>query len=169
MKKDFSWEKIKLETKAVWAGETNLFPFGATQPPIVNSVAYNYEDLDEWMSVAKGLKDGHIYGRNTNPTVQILEEKIALLESAESATAFSSGMAAISNTLFANLNPGDRVIVGKDTYGGTSKIFLEFLPQFDIDIVFCDTTDISAFEQEMNSKCNLLYLETPTNPMMNII
>ena len=168
MKKDFSWKKIKSETKAVWAGETNLFPFGATQPPIVNSVAYKYKDLDEWMSVAKGLKDGHIYGRNTNPTVQILEEKIALLENAESATAFSSGMAAISNTLFANLNPGDRVIVGKDTYGGTSKIFLEFLPQFDIDIVFCDTTDISAFEKEINSKCNLLYLETPTNPTLKV-
>ena len=168
MKKDFTWKKIKSETKAVWAGETKSFPYNATQPPTINSVAYTYKNLDEWIAVAKGEKDGHIYGRNTNPTVQILEEKIALLEDAESATAFSSGMAAVSNTLFANLNPGDRVIVGKDTYGGTSKIFLEFLPQFDIDIAFCDTTDINAFEKEMNSKCNLLYLETPTNPTLKI-
>ena len=168
MKKDFTWKKIKSETKAVWAGETKSFPYRATQPPTINSVAYTYKNLDEWMAVAKGEKDGHIYGRNTNPTVQILEEKIALLEDAESATAFSSGMAAVSNTLFANLNPGDRVIVGKDTYGGTSKIFLEFLPQFDIDIAFCDTTDINTFEKEMNSKCNLLYLETPTNPTLKI-
>jgi len=168
MKKDILWKKIKSETKAVWAGEIDSFPYGATQVPMVGSVAYGYQDLDEWMSVASGEEDGHIYGRNTNPTVEILEEKIALLEDAESATAFSSGMAAISNTLFANLNPGDRVIVGKDTYGGTSKIFLEFLPQFDIEVSFCDTTDLDAFEQEINQKCNLLYLETPTNPTLKI-
>ena len=168
MKKDILWKKIKSETKTIWAGEVDSFPYGATQVPMVGSVAYGYKELDKWMSVASGEEDGHIYGRNTNPTVEILEQKIALLEDAESATAFSSGMAAISNTLFANLNPGDRVIVGKDTYGGTSKIFLEFLPQFDIEVSFCDTTDLDAFEQEINQKCNLLYLETPTNPTLKI-
>jgi cystathionine gamma-synthase len=168
MKKDILWKKIKSETKTIWAGEVDSFPYGATQVPMVGSVAYGYQELDKWMSVASGEEDGHIYGRNTNPTVEILEQKIALLEDAESATAFSSGMAAISNTLFANLNPGDRVIVGKDTYGGTSKIFLEFLPQFDIEVSFCDTTDLDAFEQEINQKCNLLYLETPTNPTLKI-
>ncbi len=168
MKKDILWKKIKSETKTIWAGEVDSFPYGATQVPMVGSVAYGYQELDKWMSVASGEEDGHIYGRNTNPTVDILEQKIALLEDAESATAFSSGMAAISNTLFANLNPGDRVIVGKDTYGGTSKIFLEFLPQFDIEVSFCDTTNLDAFEQEINQKCNLLYLETPTNPTLKI-
>ena len=168
MKKDILWKKIKSETKTIWAGEVDSFPYGATQVPMVGSVAYGYKELDKWMSVASGEEDGHIYGRNTNPTVDILEQKIALLEDAESATAFSSGMAAISNALFANLNPGDRVIVGKDTYGGTSKIFLEFLPQFDIEVSFCDTTDLDAFEQEINQKCNLLYLETPTNPTLKI-
>ena len=168
MKKEILWKKIKSETKTIWAGEIESFPYGSTQPPTINSVAYEYEDMDDWMAVAKGEKEGHIYGRNTNPTVQILEEKITLLEDAESATAFSSGMAAVSNTLFANLNSGDRVIVGKDTYGGTSKLFLEFLPQFDIDVTFCDTTDLKAFEQEMNNKCDLLYLETPTNPTLKI-
>jgi len=168
MKKDILWKKIKSETKTIWAGEVDSFPYGATQVPMVGSVAYGYQELDKWMSVASGEEDGHIYGRNTNPTVDILEQKIALLEDAESATAFSSGMAAISNALFANLNPGDRVIVGKDTYGGTSKIFLEFLPQFDIEVSFCDTTDLDAFEQEINQKCNLLYLETPTNPTLKI-
>ena len=168
MKKDILWKKIKSETKTIWAGEVDSFPYGATQVPMVGSVAYGYQELDKWMSVASGEEDGHIYGRNTNPTVEILEQKIALLEDAESATAFSSGMAAISNTLFANLNPGDRVIVGKDTYGGTSKIFLEFLPQFDIEVSFCDTTDLNTFEQEINQKCNLLYVETPTNPTLKI-
>jgi len=168
MKKDILWEKIKTETKAIWAGETEPFPFNATQAPTVNSVAFNYDDMDEWMSVAKGLRKGHIYGRNTNPTVEILEKKIAILEKAESATAFSSGMAAISNTLFALLKPKDRVIVGKDTYGGTSKIFMDYLPKFDIDVQFCDTTNTEEFKAEINKKCSLLYLETPTNPTLKL-
>ena len=168
MKKDILWEKIKTETKAIWAGETEPFPFNATQAPTVNSVAFNYDDMDEWMSVAKGLRKGHIYGRNTNPTVEILERKIAILEKAESATAFSSGMAAISNTLFALLKPKDRVIVGKDTYGGTSKIFMDYLPKFNIDVQFCDTTNTEEFKAEINKKCSLLYLETPTNPTLKL-
>lgn len=168
MKKDISWDKIKTETKAIWAGETEPFPFNATQAPTVNSVAFNYDDMDEWINVAKGSKKGHIYGRNTNPTVEILERKIAILEKAESATAFSSGMAAISNTLFALLKPKDRVIVGKDTYGGTSKIFMDYLPKFDIDVQFCDTTNTEEFKAEINKKCSLLYLETPTNPTLKL-
>ena len=168
MKKKINWKNIKSETKSVWAGEMNLFPYGATQAPTINSVAYGYENLDEWIAVAKAEKEGHIYGRNTNPTVKILEEKIAFLEDAESATSFSSGMAAISNTLFSNLSAGDRVVVGKDTYGGTSKIFLEFLPKFDIDVALCETTNLNAFKKEINSKCDLLYLETPTNPTLKI-
>jgi len=168
MKKKISWNNIKPETQSVWGGEIETFPHGATQTPTVNSVAYGYDNLDEWMQVAKGEKDGHIYGRNTNPTVDVLEEKIRILEGAEAATSFSSGMAAISNTLFANLNSGDRVVAGKDTYGGTSKLFLEFLPQYDIEVVLCDTTDHNQIEEEVNKGCQLLYLETPTNPTLKI-
>ena len=168
MKKKISWNNIKPETQSVWGGEIETFPHGATQTPTVNSVAYGYDNLDEWMQVAKGEKDGHIYGRNTNPTVNVLEEKIRILEGAEAATSFSSGMAAISNTLFANLNSGDRVVTGKDTYGGTSKLFLEFLPQYDIEVVLCDTTDYDQIEEEVNKGCQLLYLETPTNPTLKI-
>ena len=168
MKKDISWNKIKSETKSIWAGETDPLPYNTTQPSTVNSVAFNYKNVEEWMLVAKGDKKGHIYGRNTNPTVEILEKKVAILENAESATAFSSGMAAISNTLFANLKPGDRVVVGKDSYGGTSKIFMEFLPRFNIEVVFCDTTDTEKFKSEIDNKCELLYLETPTNPTLKV-
>ena len=168
MKKKISWKKINAETQSVWAGETESFPHGATQSPTVNSVAYAYDDLDEWVQVSKGEKSGHIYGRNSNPTLDVLEEKIRILEGAEAATSFSSGMAAISNTLFANLKPGDKVVTGKDTYGGTSKIFLEFLPQYDIQVRLCDTTDHDLIEKEVLNGCQLLYLETPTNPTLKI-
>ena len=86
MKKKISWNNIKPETQSVCGGEIEAFPHGATQTPTVNSVAYGYDNLDEWMQVAKGEKDGYIYGRNTNPTVNVLEEKIRILEGAEAAT-----------------------------------------------------------------------------------
>ena len=168
MKKQISWDKVKAGTQSVWGGETDVFPHRATQVPTVNSVAYGYDDLDEWVQVAKGEKEGYIYGRNTNPTLDVLEEKIRILEGAQAATSFSSGMAAISNTLFAHLKSGDRVVASKDTYGGTSKIFLEFLPQYGIEVKLCDTTDHHQIEKEVAKGCQLLYLETPTNPTLKI-
>ncbi|HNQ99419.1 MAG TPA: PLP-dependent transferase, partial [Trueperaceae bacterium] len=90
-------------TKAVWGGEEGVRIAGATQVPVVHSVAFGYDDLDVWRDVALGRAEGHIYSRNTNPTVRAFEEKIRLLEGAEAATSFSTGMAAISATLFSLL------------------------------------------------------------------
>src|ERR1051325_308470 len=105
MKRDTT--RAGIGTKALWAGEEESLACGATQVPIVQSVSFGYQDLDEWQAVALGQKPGHIYSRNTNPTVSAFEEKVRLLEGAEAATSFSSGMAAISNLLFALLGDGD--------------------------------------------------------------
>src|SRR5215471_2186980 len=101
-----------LGTRAVWAGEISSKECGerwagATQVPVALSVSYGYDSVERWLEVALGRKAGHIYGRNTNPTVAAFEDKVRELEGAEAATSFSSGMAAISNTLFALLSPGD--------------------------------------------------------------
>ncbi|AYB31543.1 cystathionine gamma-synthase family protein [Chryseolinea soli] len=159
----------KKGTDAVWAGEGNVNTKGATTTPIVNSVTFAYEDLDEWHNVATGKEPGYIYSRNTNPTVAALEEKIRVLEGAEAATSFSTGMAAISNSLFTFLPAGKRVVSLKDTYGGTSKVFLDFLPQYNVDVKLCDTTDHEMIEAEVAKGCDLLYLETPTNPTLKIV
>src|SRR5438067_5286374 len=90
------------------------------------------------------------------------EEKMRLLEGAEAATSFASGMAAISNTLYSLVKPGDRVVTIKDTYGGTNQFFREFLPRFHVDVCLCDTTNPEQIEQEIGRGCRLLYLETPT-------
>ena len=97
-------------TLAVWAGEGGVHWQGATQVPVVHSVSFGYDDLDRWRAVALGEAEGHIYGRNTNPTVAVFEEKVRVLEGAEAATSFSTGMAAISDTLFTLLEPGQRVV-----------------------------------------------------------
>lgn len=164
---DFS--KQKKGTTAIWAGETERFFQGATTPPIVNSVTYAYDDLDEWYDVATGKANGFIYSRNTNPTVHVFEEKVRILEGAEAATSFATGMGAISNTLFALLGPGKRVVSLKDTYGGASRLFLDFLPSYNVSVTLCDTTDHEQLEAEIAKGCDLVYLETPTNPTLKIV
>lgn len=160
--------KTNIGTNSVWAGEKEYLVHGATQVPVVHSVAYGYEDMDEWYEVAIGNKKGHIYGRNTNPTVQAFEDKVKSLEGAESATSFSTGMAAISNTLSTFLFPGDRIVSIKDTYGGTNKIFTEFLPSLNINVELCETGNHEAIEAEVAKGCKILYLETPTNPTVKV-
>jgi cystathionine gamma-synthase len=156
-------------TAAVWAGEDGVIANGALTTPIYNSVAFAYRDLDEWQDVATGKTDGYIYSRNTNPSVAVLEEKIRILEGAEAATSFATGMAAISNTLYTFLTPGKKVVSVKDTYGGTSRLFLDFLPLINVEVKLVDTTNHEALEAEIAKGCDLLYLETPTNPTLKII
>ena len=155
-------------TLSVWAGEDEYLLQGATQVPVVHSVSFGYNDMDQWLRVALGQEPGHIYGRNTNPTVHAFEEKVRLLEGAEAATSASTGMGIISSALFTLLSPGDRVVSVKDTYGGTNKIFIEFLPRFKVDVQLCDTTDHEQIEAEIAKGCKVLYLESPTNPTVKV-
>lgn len=158
-----------LATQALWAGEDEYLVQQSTQVPIVQSVSYGYDDIDDMLEVALGKKSGHIYSRNTNPTLHAFEEKVRILERAEAATSFASGMAAISNTLLTFLKHGDRIVSLKDTYGGTNKIFTEFLPPMGIDVCLIDTTDFEQIELEIAKGCKVLYLETPTNPTLKVI
>lgn len=164
-----SMSNYKKGTESVWGGEDGEFSEGAIISPIVKSVTFAYKDLDEWYNVSLGKSEGYIYSRNTNPTVHVLEEKIRVLEGAEAATSFATGMGAISNTLFTFLTPGKRVVSIKDTYGGTSKIFLDFLPMYNVEVQLCDTTNHEQLEMEIAKGCDLVYLETPTNPTLKII
>jgi cystathionine gamma-synthase len=159
----------RIGTQVVWAGEEESLAQGATQVPIVQSVAFGYDDLEAWQDAALGRKPGHIYSRNTNPTVAALEEKVRILEAAEAATSMASGMAAISNTLFALLRPGDRIVTVKDTYGGTNQLFREFFPNINLIVQLCDTTDFEQIEVEIAKGCKIVYLETPTNPTLKVI
>ncbi|MGH9534452.1 MAG: cystathionine gamma-synthase family protein [Terriglobales bacterium] len=155
-------------TSAVWAGENGVHWQGATQVPICQTAAFAYPDLETWLAVAQGRAPGHIYSRNTNPTVAAFEAKIRALEHAPAATSFASGMAAISAVLFTLLSPGDRVVSIQDTYGGTHKLFLEFLPRFQIAVTLCPTADTAAIEAALPG-ARLLYLESPTNPTLKVV
>ena len=153
----------------IWGGEEREFLDRATQVPVVHSVSFGYPDLDSWLGVALGKADGHIYGRNTNPTVDVFEEKVRLLEGGEAATSASTGMAIISNALHSLVDPGQRIVSVKDTYGGTSLLFTDFLPRMGYECVLVDTHDTEAIEAAISQGCDLLYLETPTNPTLKIL
>ncbi len=156
-------------TAAVWAGEADASYEGATVPPVFHAVTFEHRDLDEWQDIATGKAPGHIYSRSSNPTAQVLEEKVKALEGAEACISFASGMAAISSTFFSLLAPGKRVVSVKDTYGGTSKIFLDYLPAYNVQVKLCDTTDHDSIEKEIGKGCDILYLETPSNPTLKVI
>jgi cystathionine gamma-synthase len=156
-------------TRAVWAGEEKLSWLGATQVPVVHSVTFGYDDLDTWLAVGEGRAPGHIYSRNTNPTVEVFEQKMKALEGAEAAVSFATGMAAVSNVFFALLAPGKRVVSIRDSYGGTSRILIEFLPRWGVDVELCETGDHEAIEAAVARGCDLLYLETPTNPTLKVL
>ena len=162
-------KNIGKSTQSVWGGEQEHELFErSTQVPVVHSVSFAYKDIDTWHKVALGEEPGHIYSRNTNPTVRAFEDKVKTLEGAEAATSFSSGMAAISNTLATFLKPGDRIVSIKDSYGGTNVIFNEFLPPLNIEVALCETGDYETIEVEIAKGCTVLYLETPTNPTIKI-
>ena len=156
-------------TQCVWSGEQSQHPYRATQLPVVHSVSFGYDDMDEWLAVALGQADGHIYGRNSNPTVDVFEDKVRQLEGADAATSAATGMGIISSALFALLLPKQRVVSVKDTYGGTNVIFTEFLPRFGIDVTLCDTTDHEQIEREIAEGCDVVYLESPTNPTTKVV
>ena len=162
-------KNIGQSTKSIWSGEQEHELYeNSTQVPVVHSVSFGYKDIDTWQKVALGIEKGHIYTRNTNPTVRAFEDKCKELENAEAATSFSSGMASISNTLGTFLKSGDRVVSIKDSYGGTNVIFNEFLPPLNIEVSLCETNDHEQIKSEIAKGCQVLYLETPTNPTIKI-
>ena len=141
----------------------------AVVPPIVANAAFAYPDVDTWLDVALHRAEGHIYSRNSNPTTDRLEAKVAALEGAAAATSFSTGMGAISSTLLALLSSGQRAVSVKDAYGGSYLMFTEILPRFGIECEVVDTEDQEAIEAAVADGCDLLYLETPTNPTLKVL
>lgn len=156
-------------TVSVWGGEERPGAFGAVQVPIVQSAPFGYPDVESWIEAATGRRPGYLYSRHANPTVAVFEEKLRLLESAEAATAFASGMAAISGALYALTRSGDRIVSLAECYGGTARLFLEFLPAHGVEVELVAAGDAEALDRAIARGCRLVHLETPTNPTLRIV
>ena len=148
-------------TNAVHAGYAPDPNVGAVNPPIYASTTFVQDGLNE-------LRGGFEYTRCGNPTIAVLEEAVATLEGGEYGRAFSSGMAATDVVLRAVLQPGDHMIVGNDAYGGTFRLIDTVFGQWGVEDSVVDTADAQAIAGALQSNTKLIWVETPTNPLLNV-
>jgi cystathionine beta-lyase/cystathionine gamma-synthase len=147
-------------TRAIHAGQNPDPATGATIVPIYQTSTYTQH--------APGQHKGYEYSRTANPTRTALEECVASLEGARYGLAFASGLAATTATM-SILSPGDHVVAGDDLYGGTYRLFDKVLPrQAGLDFTYADTTDPASVEKALRPETKLLWVETPTNPMLTL-
>jgi cystathionine gamma-synthase len=137
--------------------------------PIVENAAFAFEDLETWKAVALRESPGDTYSRNSNPTERCFEEKMAELEGASTGISFATGMSAIHTTLFTFLSPGSRAVTIRDAYGATYLHFTKILPRFGIECKVCATEDEPEILASIAEGCDVLYLETPTNPLLRVV
>jgi len=151
---------MKFATKAIHAGQEPDPSTGAVMTPIYQTSTY-------WQK-APGDNQGYEYSRGTNPTRHALEGCLAALENASYALAFSSGMGA-TDAVMKLLSPGDEVITGNDLYGGSYRIFTKVFANYGIKFHFIDLTDPNNILSYVNSNTKLIWVETPTNPTMQVV
>ncbi|MDS0474997.1 cystathionine gamma-synthase [Natrinema sp. 1APR25-10V2] len=150
----------RIETRSIHAGQEPDPETGALMTPIHANSTYEQN--------APGDHRGYEYSRTGNPTRTDLEENLASLENAAHGRAFASGMASI-NTVLNLLEAGDHVVTGNDVYGGTHRIFTQVYEDYDLDFSFVDMTDLDEIAAAFREETELLWLETPTNPLMSIV
>jgi len=156
-------------TLSVHAGEF-LDPYsGSVTVPIYQTSTFAFDSTDDLLEVASGKRKGYIYTRYGNPTIRAVEEKIAALEGSEGCLAFSSGMAAVSSAVLAFLENGDRIVSLRGIYGGTHELFTEFLPRFGVEVAFTKGSDTPSIREELKKGCSLIFLETPSNPLLEVV
>ncbi len=153
-------DRFRFETRSIHAGQEPDEETGALMTPIHANSTYEQD--------APGEHRGYEYSRTGNPTRTDLEANLASLENADYGRAFASGMASI-NTVLNLLDSGDHVVTGNDVYGGTHRIFTQVYEDYDVDFTFVDMTDIDAIESAFREETELLWLETPTKPLMSIV
>ncbi|MDR1402684.1 MAG: PLP-dependent aspartate aminotransferase family protein [Tannerellaceae bacterium] len=156
------------QTKAIHAGEAPDAVTGASAPNLVMSTTF-VADTDTGFSVeSMDENDTWVYTRWGNPTVSQLEEKLAVLENAETAVAFASGMGAISALLFHLLKAGDHAVISDVAYAALSEVTNEMIPQLGIEITKVNTSDLEAVRKAMQPNTRLVYIETPCNPLLRL-
>ena len=150
---------MKIATKYIHAGAEPDPSTGAIMTPIYQTSTYVQE--------APGVNQGFEYARSQNPTRKALEEAYAQIENGKFGLAFGSGVAA-TDAVMKLLSPGDEVIAANDMYGGTYRLFSKVYERFGIVFTYVDTTDINNIKNAVSPKTKLIWIETPTNPLMNI-
>ena len=151
---------MKFNTKVIHGGQIKEKAYGAVMPPIYQTSTY--------AQASPGEHKGYEYSRTQNPTRHALERSIASLENAKHGLAFSSGLSAI-DAIMKLFKAGDEIISTNDLYGGSYRLFNKVYKKFGLKFIFTDLRDISSVENLINENTKLIWVETPTNPMINVI
>ena len=160
--------KVGFSTKAIHYGHEASEHLGSLTPPLFQTSTFVFDNVAQGKNRFSGEEEGYIYTRIGNPTVTVLEERIAALENGEAAVAFSSGMAAVSGVIFGLLKSGDHIISCDALYGGTYSFF-EMLKDYQIEYTGLDITDPTDIRKHIKKNTKAIYIETPINPTMKLI
>ena len=164
---DTNWNDYSLETQAIRAGHVRT-PEDEHSIPIFATSSYVFKSAEEAALRFTGKKSGNIYSRFTNPTVNAFQERLAFMEKGERCLAFSSGMAAIMAVGMGLLKAGDHVVCSRSVFGNTVLVFQNYFAKFGVETEFVDLIDTAAWEAAIKPNTRFLFIETPSNPLIEI-
>jgi cystathionine gamma-synthase len=161
-------DDISQKTLAVHGGEPRTYPYDALVAPITQTATYSFADTAELIAYFEGRMEREEYGRYGNPSVRLVEEKVAALERTEDAAAFASGMAAITSMILALVKSGSHVILFADCYRRTRQFVTTFLDRFGVSSTLIPPADCEALKAAIRPETRLVIAEAPTNPYQTI-
>ncbi len=168
-----SQKNLGKATQAIHAGEARASSTQKTGmpllPPIYQNSTFRFATAAECAEAFRDEESGYVYTRWGNPTQEVLEQKLAVLEAGEAALATASGMGAVSTALLTALAEGGHVVAMENLYSATFQILNEELPRFGIETTFVDATDPTQIAHAIRSDTKVLYLESPTNPLLKLV
>jgi cystathionine gamma-synthase len=161
-------KNISQKTLAVHGGEPRTYPYDALVAPITQTATYSFADTAELIAYFEGRKDREEYGRYGNPSVRLVEEKVAALEDTEDAAAFASGMAAMTSTILALVKSGSHVILFADCYRRTRQFVTTYLERFGVSSTLIPPANMAALKAAIRPETRLVIAEAPTNPYQTV-
>lgn len=159
---------MKFQTQSIHGGDLKK-PFNALNFPIFQTSTFSFENVEHAEDVMDFKSSDYVYTRGNNPTLKLLERRLAELEGGVDSVAFASGMGAISAVLMSLLKSGDNIICSRTVYGSTHSFIRDFLSRYGISSTLIDCSDLSSVEQKITSNTKVLYIETPANPTLEIL
>lgn len=162
------YDEYEIATQAIRAGQTRT-PEGEHSEPIFPTSSYVFSSAAEAAARFSGEQSGNIYSRFTNPTVRTFEQRLATMEGAECCVATASGMSAITATLLGILQAGDHIVSSQSIFGTTTILLTKFMAKLDIPTTFVNLSDLDAWEKAITPKTKILFLETPSNPLNELV
>lgn len=162
-------DRYGFSTRAIHHGYDPQAHQGALIPPVYQTSTYAFPTVEHGAACFAGEADGHFYSRISNPTLAVLEQRMASLEGGEAALALASGMGAITSTLWTLLRPGDELIVGLTVYGCTFAFVHHGIGQFGVKVRHVDLDDPVALAAAITPRTRMIFFETPANPTMRLV